>query len=315
MADPDWREFELLIARIEQWLGPKGAEVKSPDKLPDRVTGELREVDASIRFRVGSAPVLVTVECRDRTKVQDVRWIEEIASKRDSVGAARTIAVSSSGFTDPARKKAKALGIELRTTNEITEGVAAQWARNVKIAFVLICWNLISLELRAEGAPPGNAASGSFPPDVAAAFQKNPPDAQIGVDRRSNKPLTVRSVVDYAIGQLPDFTGNLGPGNPPLRKIINLRFQPGAFRFFTEKGERDLQEMNVTVDVWLTCESAPPPKVVRYDSIESTILEVAQTEFKVEPDRKLTLLYSQTPPADAPDPPNTDDQPKPGLGC
>src|SRR5262245_39374323 len=101
-----WRDFELLVARIEEWLGPKGATVKSPDYIADRVTGELREVDASIRLHAGSAPILVTVECRDRVSVQDVTWIEQIASKRDSVGAARTIAVSSSGFTGPARSKA-----------------------------------------------------------------------------------------------------------------------------------------------------------------------------------------------------------------
>ena len=79
MSDPKWREFEVLIVRIEQWLGPRGAEVKSPDRIPDRATGESREVDASIRLHVGSAPILVTVECRDRVKGEDVTWIEQIA--------------------------------------------------------------------------------------------------------------------------------------------------------------------------------------------------------------------------------------------
>jgi hypothetical protein len=62
-----WREFEKLIARIEQAMAPSGAEIKSPDRIPDRVTGELREVDASIRYKVGTCPILITVECRDRS--------------------------------------------------------------------------------------------------------------------------------------------------------------------------------------------------------------------------------------------------------
>lgn len=64
-----WREFERLITRIEKMLAPMGAEIKSPDRIPDKVTGQLREVDASIRYTVGSAPVLITVECRDIVKM------------------------------------------------------------------------------------------------------------------------------------------------------------------------------------------------------------------------------------------------------
>lgn len=61
-----WREFEKLISQIEEALCPKGAIVKSPDYISDLNTGTLREVDASIRFEVGSAPILITIECRDR---------------------------------------------------------------------------------------------------------------------------------------------------------------------------------------------------------------------------------------------------------
>ena len=53
--DDEWRQFELLAARIERTLAPSGAVVRSPDRLRDLVTGSLREVDASIRVQVGSA--------------------------------------------------------------------------------------------------------------------------------------------------------------------------------------------------------------------------------------------------------------------
>ena len=88
------RDLEQLVAHLETFLGPQGAEIQSPDYLPDRVTGERREVDISIRLHVGSAPVLVIAECRDRSRVEDVTWIEQLASKRDDVGAAKAIAVS-----------------------------------------------------------------------------------------------------------------------------------------------------------------------------------------------------------------------------
>jgi hypothetical protein len=98
---PKWKEFEKLVALIEYHLSPQGATIKSPDYIPDKITGELREVDASIRYQVGSTPILITVECRKRSTKQDTRWIEQLVRKRDDIGASATIAVSSSGFSKP----------------------------------------------------------------------------------------------------------------------------------------------------------------------------------------------------------------------
>ncbi|MCU0650125.1 MAG: restriction endonuclease [Gemmatimonadaceae bacterium] len=116
-----WREFQDLVGRIEQIAAKHGAQVKSPDRVPDLVTGTLREVDASIRQRVGTASVLITVECRRHSTPQDVTWIEQLAAKRRNIGAALTIAVSSSGFTSEATLLASREGIALRTVEQLPE--------------------------------------------------------------------------------------------------------------------------------------------------------------------------------------------------
>src|ERR1043165_7781512 len=54
-----WRDFEELVARIEALYLPTGAIVKSPDRIPDKDTGRLREVDVSIRMTVGSTVILI----------------------------------------------------------------------------------------------------------------------------------------------------------------------------------------------------------------------------------------------------------------
>ncbi|MEO6389330.1 MAG: restriction endonuclease [Croceibacterium sp.] len=118
-ADPEWREFERLIARIEADAGPQGIVVKSPDRVRCKVTGRLREVDATIRTRAGTSDVLITIECRRRAKVQDVTWLEQLATKRSMIGADRTIAVSLSGFSPQAEAVAERLGITLRRITEI----------------------------------------------------------------------------------------------------------------------------------------------------------------------------------------------------
>ncbi len=118
--DPAWREFELLVSRLEADAGPAGLTVKSPDRIRSKVTGRLREVDGSIRYRIGSVEVLITLECRRRTRIQDVTWIEQLASKRMAVGADRTVAISASGFTEDARVMAEANGISLRKLSDLS---------------------------------------------------------------------------------------------------------------------------------------------------------------------------------------------------
>src|SRR5262249_28332651 len=116
-----------IVSRIEAALAPRGAIIKSPDRIKDKVTDEDREVDVSIRYQIGSIPVLITVECRDRNDPQDDTWLEQLATKRWKVGAAKTIAVSSSGFTAPAITHARLQGIEVRRLEEITDEEVRRW--------------------------------------------------------------------------------------------------------------------------------------------------------------------------------------------
>ncbi|GAB3483351.1 restriction endonuclease [Polaromonas eurypsychrophila] len=149
----DWRKFELLIAAIEKTLLPLGAEIKSPDHLPDLVTGQKREVDASIRFKVGSTPILITVECRKRDSPQDVTWIEQLATKKESIGASTTVAVSSEGFTKAAEELAGRKGIQTRILTETTGSDAAKWVSEIQIALDLLQWRFVKIQANFDAGP------------------------------------------------------------------------------------------------------------------------------------------------------------------
>src|SRR4051812_18358578 len=92
-----------------------------------RNSGTLREVDVSLRSQVGSVSVLVIIECRDRAKPQDVTWIEQLASKREDVGADKAVAVSSGGFSASARNLARSKQIDLRSLEELEPHVVFDW--------------------------------------------------------------------------------------------------------------------------------------------------------------------------------------------
>lgn len=101
MADArtsDWRTVELVVKRLEEVLSPVDALVTSPDHIRDLVTGQSREVDVSIRSRLGSMDVLIICECRNRDGVEDSTWIEQVKTKRDDIGAHGAMVVSTAGF-------------------------------------------------------------------------------------------------------------------------------------------------------------------------------------------------------------------------
>lgn len=131
---PDWRKFEQLVARIEADAGPLGITVTSPDRIRCSTTGRLREVDASIRTQIGTSNILVTIECRKQSAKQDVTWIEQLATKKRAIGAARTIAVSSSGFSSEAETVARQHGIDLRRLSDVS---AADINKLMLLDFVL----------------------------------------------------------------------------------------------------------------------------------------------------------------------------------
>lgn len=130
---PLWKQFELLVASIEAAASKHHGIVKSPDRLLDKASGKLREVDASIRFSIGTIPVLITIEVRFRRRPADITWIEQLSTKRQRLGATKTIAVSSSGFTEDAAKTAAQHGIEVRTLSAAKPEEIGKWFLETKV--------------------------------------------------------------------------------------------------------------------------------------------------------------------------------------
>ncbi len=126
-ADPKWKKFEKLVAGIHA-LKMQGAEVKFNDHIPDRVTGDDRQIDVSIRFKQGFYDYLVIVECKDYDSNVPMEKVEAFHTKMGDVGANHGIMVSPKGFQKGAIKKAEFYGIELFTLTEIK----SDWTKKIK---------------------------------------------------------------------------------------------------------------------------------------------------------------------------------------
>lgn len=264
-----WREFELLVSRIEGALAPKGAVVRSPDRIQDRVTGQLREVDASIRLHVGTTPVLITLECRDRSAVQDDTWIEQLAKKKEKIGASVTIAVSASGFTDPATRSAHHFGIELRTLTEISDSDAAKWAEGIHVSVEIREWRFIDVKLVLEGAP----ASVELAPTLVAALSSAFYETPVALRDHDRHPLTLQEMGGQFVQH------GMFPPLPGVRPFGTVSPNDGRYLVPTEAGEFPLSRIELEVEVTNVSRAIPLRKVFEYANIEGPIVRVAEYEF------------------------------------
>jgi hypothetical protein len=239
------REFEVLVARIERRLSPMGAVIKSPDRLPDKITGQLREVDASIRYQTGNETTLVTIECRDRASAQDITWLEQIKSKKESIGADQTIVVSRRGFTEPAQLYAQHHGLLLRKMTDVTEEFILQCLRGLKVFIREIRTTMISYNIGFTPAPEDAGLSQlSVSTEVEIALEKNLPFAT----SRDGSPVSLSELYDEA---LPAFRDRLS-------ELVDEENRNNAFG-------AQIVEKNAELDVYcdgVTVETVRGPRLI-----------------------------------------------------
>lgn len=125
--------FEKQIKRIYDVLIRDSAIVTWNDRIKDPDNPkQLRQIDISIR----RDNELTHVECRAHKHPQDSKWIEELFGRKISLQAVSMIAVSQSGFTEGAIKKAKKLGVFLFNLNQLTDVEILSWGRKTKVKFL-----------------------------------------------------------------------------------------------------------------------------------------------------------------------------------
>lgn len=258
-AAPDWQQFQELVARIEESLAPKGAKVASPDRVRDLQTGRMREVDASIRFQVGTTPILITVECRKRGRVQDDTWIEQLATKRAKIGAAKTIAVSSKGFSESAIKTAALHGIELRSLKDrIGEEIVSRFLSGLRVLMLVTDYRARTVAFITQdgsSVPPED-----FSPALKQALASGSMDTPIAHDRGTGASVTLNSLIRRA----DDY--DVPENGPAVVKHLAATFKSNRVVVETTSGDRFLRRIELAVEFKKHSKPAPTTALYEYAS-------------------------------------------------
>jgi hypothetical protein len=254
MAKRKGKEFEQLVARLEEAIMDTPLSIKTNDKVEDLVTGQKREIDISIRGTLGSHPVFIIMECRDRPKDQDITWIEQLATKREQVGADIAVAVSSKGFFKPAYKLARIKNIELRTLTEIDHDTIVGWFEPTSIPVHHHTHRIINLNIFISG-------TAEIEPDLIkqaeSIFYQNPVDGTFIFQEGLPGPISMNELISR-ITDFHTFFDDLKPGQKKIVRDLALQPDTGTeYQLVFDFGAIPVNKIIVSLELGFEIEDLP----------------------------------------------------------
>jgi hypothetical protein len=268
------RALEQLVARLETILGSTNVLVQSPEYIVGRKTETRREVDVTLRTKIGSSELLVIIECRDRKAKQDTRWIEEVASKREDVGANKAVAVCPAGFTQGAVRLAEAEQIDLRTVVSVTGPEVFAW-----LGFLTVSrrhWNMDYGMIRFRSAKGRHL---EVEPELEDARRNLPNPAHIPVlmRRADGMPMSVHDL--WKSLEKDEVFRGLEPDKPhEITHAIDLSGDPPPYQIRAADGLVDLLGLEVSGVFNYTVQELPISHLIEYADGAGTLLRTAEID-------------------------------------
>jgi hypothetical protein len=129
---PKWRIYEAAIAQLKEAYDD--CDVILDHRVQGRRSGVSRQVDIWLSRRMGGHTVTVAVECKRReSRPVDIQDVDGFYGFLDDVGASKGVIVSTTGFTDGARRRADQADVELQTLT-VEEALAFDWDDYTEVA-------------------------------------------------------------------------------------------------------------------------------------------------------------------------------------
>jgi hypothetical protein len=251
--------------------------ITSPDYFIDKITGQRREVDISIKVDIGYLPLTIIVECRDRDSKEDVTWIEQLVLKCANIKVNKVIAVSSNDFTEPAKKSAEHYGIETRVLSEITKDDVKSWFMGNSLE---ICNNLFCII---------NASLG-----LANYEETNfKMESKEKIFSFKDESYSFEEIFrEEVINKKPELYEDIEINGP--KKIKKIKFKiPNKYSIKAPNSKvYYLESFIVDFELWIEYKKIPFSKLIRYSDESRIFVEgVSSENFKIGEDDYTFSLY------------------------
>ncbi len=139
------RNFELDYEWLYK-LNNEKYKITSPAKLFDKTTASTREVDVLVEYSDDKGlNRKIGIECRDRKKIEDSMWIEQLATKKEDLELDYIIATTTKSFTKNAIKKAAAHGVIIERAENFNENSIENLSKDLHLDLFFLKFEFIKL--------------------------------------------------------------------------------------------------------------------------------------------------------------------------
>lgn len=108
---PKWKKCEEFVVSLQSLFTPD-AVVKHDDKIRGK-SGVIRQIDVSVKCKLGQFDLLIVIDCKDWKRTVDITDIGSFVDLVEDVEANKGAIVCNAGFTAGAKNRAKEKGIDL----------------------------------------------------------------------------------------------------------------------------------------------------------------------------------------------------------
>lgn len=279
MAHKTGKYLEELVAWIQRSVH-ENALVIPNEKVLDIHTKKRRQIDISIRLSDGPTHLFVMVEVRDHKKPIDVRYIEEIYSKKQSVNANAASIVSRSGFTKTALEKAKYLGIQTLTYKEALKSDWSGWIKCKHFSVITRKYDNVLITMGKENS---NEILNVAPEILLQAQNNIKSKVLLDNDGKSIESFfdLAWSIINPSIEKLCE---GLKPNGEKVRRSVmfNGILEPQLYVLGDDGVTHKITKVLVTADFYIE-EQQYPIHISRFRKTESneSIAEVATADIEV----------------------------------
>jgi hypothetical protein len=285
-------EFDHLIDVLELVAQASGGYVSYDATIRGRKSGDISQVDAAVYIpSANDREDLFVVECHEATKAAGVGVVEDAAAKAQNTGAVRTLAVSSAGFSRPARKRAELLQVDLVTLEEPTTIDWPLWIKNRSFQSGDLGWRILGITVPPAPGIPGNA----FRPEVGRedALFENPTGRRFTANELFQRWLRIPENSDNLMDEADRADGAV------RKKTVLLAFdRPMKLLGTTVRKLPSLGAANFEIEFWANKQVIPVSLMVAPDDDDPWNSEVALVSGAVNHEGQLkrvvmTLDYDE----------------------
>ncbi len=140
--EPKWRIYEKAVASLKEAY--RDCDVTHDKRVIGRRSEVERQVDIWLSGMFGGHELTVAVECRNHAKPLGIKDVEAFYGFLDDVGANKGVLISSSDFTNGAKKRADGSNVNLQVLT-LEEAEDFDWAAYIAPSCqALGCWGYVS---------------------------------------------------------------------------------------------------------------------------------------------------------------------------